>query len=1741
MTSPLSAQNPVPDFSIQFSPSTIGIGSTTQLTYSITNNTGTPIRNLSFENVLPAGLALANAANPKTTCAGASITLIAPNNGNTVQFSGAGIGAFSTCTVTVNVVGTALGTHTNITGDLLSDAGNSGTAMANLNVVDTVPGFSKSFSPASIDYNGISTLTFTLDYSQGSGNVFSLTFSDILPDGLVIASPSNATTNCTGASVNAVPGGSVITMFSGFMTGGEVCTVSVDVTSIAPGEKVNVSQALNGSTGQSGFATAVLDVGPRPAFTKTFLDDAVLPGSVVDLQFSITNLDRRNGVTGVSFTDDLNAFIPGATALDLPSNGVCGSGALLSGNSEIVLSGGELGPGETCVFNVAVMIPAGATPGTYTNTTSELTNDGGFMADPASGRLTVLGGVSLEMAFLDSTVANGGMTTLEWTVTNLNASSSANDISFLLITNTALPGLTFPSLPLNDVCGSGSTLTQFFNGFDRGVMFTGGSLPAGGTCTFSVPVDISSDSTTGSYTFTTGDISATIGEETVLGNQASATLQVASAPTLTKIILDNPASSGGTATLSYTLTHDENGIAPATNIAFSVDLDSALSGLEAIGLPNGGICGESSLVSGSGTISFSGGTLNPGESCSFTVQVQVPETALTGLYAITSSDVSADVDGLAVTSPPAIANLEIAGLSLEKTFVGGQAVPGGTVDLVFTLTNISTTSTISNIDFTDNLSNTLSGLTATGLPQSDVCGTGALLIGTNFLVFSGGELAPSTSCTVTVPLQVPASATPGEYLNITSSVTGDVGGSPVTAPAASDLLEILAPLTITKTFLDNPVLAGGTARVEYTITNSNQTASATGIAFTDDFGSALSGLAATGLPSTDVCGTGAVLSGTDVLTLSGGELGPGASCTFEVTLQVPAGAPIGSQVVSTTSAVTATVGGSAVTADPASDTLYIEFLEFSKSFSGGTGPGGTTTLTFTITNPNPTSPASNVSFSDDLDAVMPGMTAVGLPLENPCGSGSTVTGQSIVEFTNGRIQAGGTCEFSVTVQIPQSATAGTYTNTTSLIQATVAGVSGASRAASADLTVHSAPQFSKAFAPAVVANGGTSTLTFTIDNTASGANATSLNFIDNLPAGMVVAGTPNISDGCFGTVSAAPGATSIDYSDGIVFAGSVCTISVDVIANNTGTLVNTTQALTSSSGNSGTASASLVVGQPPGFAKTFTPAVVNLGSSSRLTFTIDNSANPVAATNLSFVDNLPAGLIVANPPNISGKCAGGSLAAFPGGNSVSLSGGTVDAGEVCTFAIDVTATAPGTLTNITQDLTSDFGNSGNATASIDVVANADLSVAIGASPDPVDAGSDITYTVTVTNNGPADAQNVVVSSQLDPNTTFQSSSGCDEDPTGNGTCTLGTIAANSSAQFTVTAAVSTGYIGDLTFQAQATSTTPEANPGDESAAITTQAVQLADLDITTKILGNPHPGDTIRIRIKIKNKGPSRVKGLEVYIPFPSDTFQDPSWTCNATGGSFCTGSGKGDIDDVINLKKSGKATYLVEATLLQVIGKISFQAEIKPPKGIHDPDMSDNIAYDEALSTSPAMVVGSLRLLDPIPDTELGIFPKTGDRILLEAELTNQSQFKQFDNPLSHEFSQTLPTGMTLVSAEVLGGGGTLKQNLPTSSLYWNGAIESFEKVRIQIQAELGDDAATLPYLAVQGTIQFDSDGDGVNESQSLSDDPNQPGEEDPTVLMLKGTAVPTLSPFALVLLFTGLIAIAIFLKRRRSAQTNP
>jgi hypothetical protein len=1051
-----------PNFSQTFSPNTIGPGSIATLRYTITNPEASPVTDLAFSNSLPAGVTIAIPGLASSECGG---ILTAPDGGDTATFSDGILGAYSTCTISINVTSATPGSHINSTGDLTSSAGNSGPAPdVDLTVNTGRPGFSKSFAPASISLGSRSTLTFTIDNALNPSWVFNITFSDSLPQGMVVADPANAATTCAGGTLTAQPGASIISyQFSGILNAGAVCTVSVDVAASAVGALANTTGEMTFTTGgpslSSGKAGAVLSVAAEPLhLAQAFADDPVPPGATVALAFSITNYDRTRSAENISFSDDLDAALSGLVATGLPLSNPCGPGSALTGTSLLTLTGGSLGPEETCTFSVTLQVPAWAAPGAYPNPTSAISADiGGVPVNyaPGADTLFVSEAPILTKTFLNNpaeagetvTVGAGETVTLKFTLQNTSLTSAATGIAFMDNLDAFLNGTMVTSLPPAGSCGAGSTVTQFTS-IDRYLRLDNGNLPAGGSCTFQVVLLLPVGAPAGTYVNTTAAVTATVDGVSQTGQPASDTLTLAGGASLTKEFIDDPVLPGETVTLEFTLSLGEEAPENVTGITFSDDLNSTLAGLTAIGLPLNDICGPGSQLSGTTNLSFTGGTLTPGETCTFSVTLQVPPAALPGMYTNTTSTVaSTALLKYTTTENPAQDVLLIGGgLTFTKDFNDDPVIPGEMATLEFTISNTSATENATAIQFTDNLASVLSGLVATGLPAADICGTGSLLSGTSNLFFAGGNLAPGTSCTFSVSLQVPAGAASGSYGNATSSLTASLGSQPITvSPATTELVVEKDLLQLTKVFTDDPVAPGTQVTLEFTLTNLDTGQVATDIAFSDDLNSTLAGLIAIGLPVADICGPGSQLSGTTNLSFTGGSLAPGASCTFSTVLDVPASPLSGSTAINTTSQATGTIGGLAVTGPPATDTLNIYLLAFGKTFPATARAGRTSVLRFSLQNLSTTS-VSGLRFTDDLEAMFAGLVATGLPVQDICGPGSTLSGTGLLALTGGNLGPGESCTFDVELFVPLTAPHGFHQNITGILTAdglTVAGSASA--------------------------------------------------------------------------------------------------------------------------------------------------------------------------------------------------------------------------------------------------------------------------------------------------------------------------------------------------------------------------------------------------------------------------------------------------------------------------------------------------------------------------------------------------------------------------------------------------------------------------------------------------------------------------------------------------------------------------
>ncbi len=224
------------------------------------------------------------------------------------------------------------------------------------------------------------------------------------------------------------------------------------------------------------------------------------------------------------------------------------------------------------------------------------------------------------------------------------------------------------------------------------------------------------------------------------------------------------------------------------------------------------------------------------------------------------------------------------------------------------------------------------------------------------------------------------------------------------------------------------------------------------------------------------------------------------------------------------------------------------------------------------------------------------------------------------------------------------------------------------------------------------------------------------------------------------------------------------------------------------------------------------------------------------------------------------------------------------------MVVNVNSSAPqgGTISN-TATATSSTPDSDPAnntdTESTAVNAQANLGVAKTDSPDPVAAGTNLTYTITVTNAGPSAAASVSLTDVIPANTTFVSAAqtsgptfGLSPPPaggTGTFTATAATFAAGATATFVLVVNVNANVPqgGTITNTATVASSTTDTNPSNNSDTETTSVNAQADLQVTKTDSPDPvSAGSNLTYTITLTNAGTSDAQNVSLSDAIPANT-----------------------------------------------------------------------------------------------------------------------------------------------------------------------------------------------------------------------------------------------------------------------------
>ena len=912
--------------------------------------------------------------------------------------------------------------------------------------------------------------------------------------------------------------------------------------------------------------------------------------------------------------------------------------------------------------------------------------------------------------------------------------------------------------------------------------------------------------------------------------------------------------------------------------------------------PGGGGAGGVVYVSGTpASVSVTGGanglTENPGVPYGAT-----PGSAGTSAITATLSQVT----GLQSTEVCA----RLPDLSITKSHGGVNFIRGSTASYTLALSNVSllgATSGLVTVDDTLPLGISPTAASGTGWTCSV---SGQTVSCTRSSALAAGASYPSITVSANVSQAAPATLTNSGVV----SGGGDVSPLNDTSTDVANVVST-ADMSVSDAGSPTPVVAAG-ANITYTqvVTNNGPSAAdnATVVASIPANTTLVSIAAPVGWSclNTLVGATGDVVcSNADVAALATG--------TFTLVVKVAAATPNGTVIAGTVS-----VGSSVADPISANNTAAVNTIV------GATGPnlsvtnvaspipvqaGNVITYTQVVTNTGTTA-ITGASFSEtNVPAARLTFQTVTAP------AGWTCTGFPGTPCSNPSVGAGVSGTFTVVYLVRGTAPSGTVITDTAMVTATNQSY-GANSAVATDVVATAAQAdlvLSTAGSPSTVIAGNNITYAQTVTNNGPAA-ATTANFTEATPANTTFQSV--LAPAGWTCTTPAVGATgNVTCTDPTLAAGAsanivvVVNVAPSVVAP---TITATSTLLATNSVNTGTTTVVTNVSIACDLTVTNSgmPSPVTAGSPVTYTQTVYNhgpsNCSTAALTELTPVHTtfVSVGVVTTG---------GGTWTCSPAG-PVSCTNPSVPPGSTGTITAVfnvIAGTAAGTIitdvdtaTTTTHD-TNLLDNSFAVNIAVASGTQADLSVTNAGTPNPVTAGDTITYTQSVTNNGPGAANAPVFTETLPANTTAGTLTGPAGWTCAGLTCTdTAAMAASTTANFmfvvTVNSNVAQGTA--ITQTDSVSSTTGDPNGTNNNATVSVQVADTADLSVTNTASPVPVLANTnITYTQVVTNNGPSAAATASLTeVTPPNTTFQSVSfpagWSCvtpavGATGTITCT------------------------------------------------------------------------------------------------------------------------------------------------------------------------------------------------------------------------------------------------------------
>lgn len=451
-------------------------------------------------------------------------------------------------------------------------------------------------------------------------------------------------------------------------------------------------------------------------------------------------------------------------------------------------------------------------------------------------------------------------------------------------------------------------------------------------------------------------------------------------------------------------------------------------------------------------------------------------------------------------------------------------------------------------------------------------------------------------------------------------------------------------------------------------------------------------------------------------------------------------------------------------------------------------------------------------------------------------------------------------------------------------------------------------------------------------------------------------------------------------------------------------------------------------------------ATPNVGDTIAFTLSVSN-LGPSPATSVVVQDSLPAGLSF-----VSASASHGSYSHATGAWTI----GTLASGATAQLVIHVMVTAPASTNTATASSAVQDPNPANNTATaVLTVQEADLVLGKSISNATPNVGDLVTFTLTLANNGPGAATNVLVSDPLPLGLSFQSAT-----PTVgsydslSGIWSVGTLPAGVPAALSIQAQVNSVVPQTNSAVASADQFDPDATNNSASVVATPQRADLA----MSKTVSNatPNVGDPLTYTVTITNLGPDAATSVSVQDTLPAGV---PFVSATPSQGAFDSATGSWTIGTLAN---GATATLGIQVTVTFPNPALNFAF-------VSASDQFDPVAGNDSATASIAPPLGDLSLTKTVSDGT----PNVGDVITFTLALTNAGP----DDVPSVLVSDPLPAGLVLLNATATQG-----SYAPVLGVWNVGVMASGATATLTMTARV-DSPSSVVNVATASSSTFDPD----------------------------------------------------------------